>query len=143
MRRPPRLVVRALVASFGTVAVILVAVFALISLDVRQRVRQSVIANLDAGQQAAARIQLERQRDLQTTISLLAESPTLKAALDTWQAEGQAGAAIQQELIATVQREADKIAARVGAHVLAFLDIEGRVVVSAGPRADAWPRAMS
>ena len=140
MTRPPRLVVRALAASFATVAIILIAVFTLISLDVRQRVRESVIYNLEAGQLAAATLQRERQKDLETTVSLLAENPTLKAALDTWQTERHAGPEIQQELIATVQREADKIAARVGAHVLALLDIDGRVVVSAGPRAGAWPR---
>ena len=140
MRQPPRLVARALVASFATVAIILTAVFGLISVDMRQRVRQSALENLDAGQQAAARLQRERQQDLQTTVSLLAENPTLKAALDTWQAERHGGPEIQKELIETVQREADKIAARVGAHVLALLDIEGRIVASAGPRAAAWPR---
>jgi putative nucleotidyltransferase with HDIG domain len=124
-RRPPRLVVRALIASFGMVAVILIAVFTLVSLDVRQRVRQSVIADLDAGHQAAARIQLERQRDLQTTVSLLSDSPTLKAALDTWQSERRSRSGDQQELLETVQREADKI------------------VVSAGPRAAAWPRGAA
>ena len=143
MKQPPRLVSRALAASFATVGVILVAVFALISLDVRQRVRQSVIENLDAGQQAAARLQRERQQDVRTTVSLLAESPTLKAALDTWQMERHAGGAIQQELVETVQREADKIAARVDAQVLALLDIEGRIVVSAGPHASAWPRGAT
>jgi hypothetical protein len=142
-RRPPRLVVRALIASFGMVAVILIAVFTLVSLDVRQRVRQSVIADLDAGHQAAARIQLERQRDLQTTVSLLSDSPTLKAALDTWQSERRSRTGVQQELLETVQREADKIAGRVGADVLALLDIEGGIVVSAGPRAAAWPRGAS
>jgi putative nucleotidyltransferase with HDIG domain len=140
VKQPPRLVARALVASFATVAIILLTVFALISVDMRQRVRQSALENLDAGQQAAARLQRERQQDLQTTVSLLAENPTLKAALDTWQAERHGGPEIQQELIETVQREADKIAARVGAHVLALLDIEGRIVASAGPRASAWPR---
>ena len=143
MRRPPRLVARALVAAFATVAIILVAVFALISFDVRQRVRQSVVENLEAGQQSAIRLLRERQQDLQTTVSLLAENPTLKAALDTLQVERHAGPAIQQELIETVQREADKIAARVGAHVLALLDVEGRIVASAGPRANAWPRGAT
>lgn len=143
MKQPPRLVSRALAASFATVGVILVAVFALISLDVRQRVRESVIENLEAGQQAAARLQRERQQDVRTTVSLLAESPTLKAALDTWQMERHAGGAIQEELVETVQREADKIAARVEAQVLALLDIEGRIVVSAGPHASAWPRGAT
>lgn len=138
----PRLVTRALLAAFATVAAILLTVFALISMDVRQRVRQSVVENLDAGQRAAARLQRERQQDLRATVLLLAESPTLKAALDTWQTERDAEAFVQAELVETVQREADKIAARVGAHVLALVDNQGRIVASAGSRADAWPRGL-
>ena len=50
---------------------------------------------------------------------------------------------MQAELVETVQREADKIAARVGAHVLALVDNQGRIVASAGSRAGAWPRGTS
>jgi putative nucleotidyltransferase with HDIG domain len=139
---PPRLIARALAAAFTTVAAILIAVFVLISLDVRHRVRQSVVENLDSGQQAAARLQREREQDLRTTVSLLAENPTIKAALDTWQAERQSGAVIQSELVETLQREADKIAARVGSQALALLDTQGRIVASAGSRAHAWPRGL-
>ena len=113
MRTPPRLVARALVAAFLTVAVILVAVFVLISLDVRQRVRQSVVDNLDAGQQVAARVEERRHQELVATVSTLAENPTLKAAVDTWQSERGRGEDNEDALIATVQREAEKIAARV------------------------------
>jgi putative nucleotidyltransferase with HDIG domain len=142
VKQPPRLVTRALATSFGTVAVVLLAVFVLVSVDMRQRVRQSVIDHLESGQEAAARLQRERQRDLQATVSLLAENPTLKAALDTWQVERGGGQHVAA-LVATVQREADKIALRIGAHVLALLDTEGRVVASAGPHASAWPRGST
>jgi putative nucleotidyltransferase with HDIG domain len=120
------------------VAVVLAAVFGLISLDVHQRVRASVSSNLDSGQQMAARVENRRRTELLATVSILAESPTLKAALDTWQSERERGEGTEAELIATVQREADKIAMRVDTDVLALLDVEGHVVASAGRHAAAW-----
>jgi putative nucleotidyltransferase with HDIG domain len=143
MTSAPRLVTRALVASFTTVAIILVAVFVLISLDVRQRVRESVAANLASGQQAFARVERIRRQDLLATVSVLAESPTLKAALDIWQTEREANAGSQAALIATVQRELAKIAAQIDADALAVLDAAGEVVASAGPRASAWPEGTA
>jgi putative nucleotidyltransferase with HDIG domain len=142
VRQPPRLVARALGASFLTVALILIAVFALIGFDVRQRVRQTVTDNLDAGQQLFARVERQRQQDLIATVSTLAESPTLKASLDTWQLERREAGPNSGELVATIQREAAKIAGRIGADVLAFLDVDARVVASAGPHAAAWPAGV-
>ena len=140
MKPAPRFVTRALIASFGTVAIVLVAVFVLIAVDVRQRVRASVIANLDAGQQAAARVEERRRHDLLAMVSTLAEHPTLKAAVDTWHSERGAEGAVDEALVATVQREADKVAARIDADVLALVDVDGRVIVSSGPHASAWTR---
>jgi putative nucleotidyltransferase with HDIG domain len=138
VKQPPRLVARALLASFLTVALILTAVFVLISLDVRRRVRQSVVDNLENGQQVYVVVERRRQQDSVATVSTLAENPTLKAALDTWQTERRAGGQDTAQLVDTVANEANKIAARVGADVLAFLDVDGHIVASAGPRASAW-----
>ncbi len=68
------------------------------------------------------------------TVTSLAENPTLKAALDTWQTEGRAGGASIGVAVATVQNEVRKIAASVGADVLAVVDAHGVVVASAGPK---------
>ena len=143
MKQAPRLVTRALVASFATVAVVLMAVFVLISVDVRQRIRASVVANLDAGQQVAARVEERRRHEMLAMVSTLAENPTLKAALDTWQSERTLGGRHEAELVATVQREAEKIAVRIDADVLALVDVDGKVVASAGRHAPAWAPGMS
>ena len=134
-RVPPRLVTRALLTSCLTVALVLVAVFALVSMDTRTRMRDAVAANLDAGQQLVARVEGRLEQERLTAVSTLAENPTLKAALDTWQSERNAGGQVARELTATVEREAQKIAARVSADVLAVTDVAGNVIVSAGPRA--------
>ena len=138
-RPAPRLIVRALAASFLTVATILVAVFVLISVDVRRRVRESVTDNLEAAQKLFADVESRRELEMIATVSTLADSPTLKAALDTWQLERRVGSALVAEAVSTVQNEASKIATRIGSDVLVVLDARGGVVASAGPRASAFP----
>ncbi|MBA3269362.1 MAG: hypothetical protein H0T71_02545 [Acidobacteria bacterium] len=137
MTQPPRLVARALVASFRTVALILTAVFALITIDVRQRVRRAVADNLEAGQRVFAIVERRLQQGSMATVATLAENPTLKAALDIWQTERREGGPTTQ-LVETVANEANKIAARVDVDALAVLDVEGRIIASAGSQAATW-----
>ncbi len=120
---PPKFVSRALTASFLTVALVLGAVFIVISLEVRGRVRKSVADNLASAQQLFTRVEARRQQEVQATVATLAENPTLKAALDTWLSErGTAVLTTEDELLATVQRETDKLASRISADVLAIID---------------------
>jgi putative nucleotidyltransferase with HDIG domain len=137
----PRLLTRALVSSFLTVALVLGAVFAVLSFRVRDQVRQSVADNLASAQQVFERVESRRQQDLRASVATLAENPTLKAALDTWLTErSSANEQTSNELLATVQREADKLANRVSADVLAIADKSRRVVASGGRLAASWPR---
>jgi putative nucleotidyltransferase with HDIG domain len=137
----PRLLTRALVSTFLTVALVLGAVFAVLSLRVRDQVRQSVADNLASAQQVFERVEARRQQDLRASVATLAENPTLKAALDTWLTErATANERTSNELLATVQREADKLANRVSADVLAIADGSRRVVASGGKLAASWPR---
>jgi putative nucleotidyltransferase with HDIG domain len=137
----PRLVTRALVLSFVTVALVLGAVFTVLSVGVRDQVRRSVGDNLATAQQVFTRVEARRQQDLRATVATLAENPTLKAALDTWLTErAGANAVTTGELLATVQNEVDKIADRVSAGVLAVADGKGVVVASGGRQASSWPR---
>ncbi len=141
--KAPRLITRALVASFLTVALVLGAVFTVLSLRVRDQVRQSVADNLASAQQVFRRVEARRQQDMRASVATLAESPTLKAALDTWLTErSTANDATSHELVETVQREATKIADRVGADVLAIADGSRRVVASGGRLAASWPRGV-
>jgi len=139
--KAPGLLTRALVSSFLTVAIVLGAVFGVLSLRVRDQVRQSVADNLASAQQVFTQVEARRQQDVRASVSTLAENPTLKAALDTWLTErGSANEQTSTELLATVQREANKIAARIAADVLAVADSKRRVVASGGRLAGSWPR---
>jgi putative nucleotidyltransferase with HDIG domain len=134
------LVTRALVAAFLTVALVLGAVFGVLSVNVRDRVRESVAENLASAQQVFLGLEDRRQRDIRAMVGTLAENPTLKASLDIWLTESRgANAGTRDELLVTVQREVKKIADMVSADVLAVADRDGRVITSAGKLSNSWP----
>jgi putative nucleotidyltransferase with HDIG domain len=139
----PRLVTRALVSSFLTVALVLGAVFGVLSWRVREQVRQAVADNLAAAQQVFTSVEARRQQDMRASVATLAENPTLKAALDTWLTErATANEQTSAQLLVTVQREVEKIANRIGADVLAVADGDGRIVASGGRLSASWPRGV-
>jgi putative nucleotidyltransferase with HDIG domain len=140
----PRLLTRALVMSFLTVAIVLGTVFSALIIRVRDQVHQSVADNLASAQQVFQRVEARRQQDMRASVATLAENPALKAALDTWLAErSNSNERTSSEAFATVKREADKIAERMSADVLAVADDDRRIVASAGPRAAAWTRGVA
>jgi len=136
---PPRFVTRTLLATLGMVAFVLSAVLVVVTLSVRDHVRQSVVENLTTGQRLLATLEQRRIDDLQTQAATLIESPTLKAALDTYHAERRtAPAAVRSQLVETVRRELDKLAARLAVDVVAVRDVNGDVLSVSGRRAAEW-----
>ena len=87
LREPPRLLVRTLFATFGAMVLLLAAVFLTLTIDTRARVTRDVATNLDASQRVFAALERRRQEEVRLQMSALAENPTLKAALDTYQTE--------------------------------------------------------
>lgn len=141
VRRPPRLLVKTLAVTFITVALLLVVVFLGVTVSVRDRVRQTVTDNLESSQRMFAALETRRQRELRAQAASLAENPTLKAALDTYVAEaGTADESFRSQLLATVTRELDKLAARVEADAIVVVDARQNILQAAGRLADRWPR---
>ena len=88
------------------------------------------------------RSRTRRDKDQLATTATLAETPTLKAAFDTYHTEARLGPSDDRRLEAahqTVTRELEKLAAVTSASVLAILDTEGRVFASAGSARQQWP----
>jgi hypothetical protein len=141
-RRPPRLLVKTLAVTFGTVALLLTTVFIVVWISVRNQVREAVTTNLAASQRMFAALETRRQRELRAQAATLAESPTLNAALDTYQAEMRTsgGGAERRELIETIEREIRRVAARVESDAIVLVDARQRTLAAAGPMADRWPR---
>jgi putative nucleotidyltransferase with HDIG domain len=141
--RAPRLVARTLAVAFITVAVILSVVFSVLMVDAGDRVRTTEIEKLGVAERVFTSLEARRQKEQLAAISTLAENPTLKAALDTYFTESRfAGLSPEQEvsLRGTVAVEAEKLAVLTRADVLAVVDREGRVFVSAGRSRESWPR---
>jgi putative nucleotidyltransferase with HDIG domain len=133
--------------TFITVAVILSVVFTVLLVDARDRVRASETEKLQVGERAFSRFEAQRQRDQLVAIAALSENSNLKAALDTYfterdRADARGGAAASDgsgALQETVTREVARIAAIIGANVVAALDPGGRVFASGGAAAARWP----
>ena len=148
LRRPPRLVVRTLIATFCAIAVVLGAAFLTLTIETRVRVKTEVAANLDASQRAFATVETRRQQEAQLQAQNFADSPTLKAALDTYQAETRRGAGGHTaDLVATVEHEVQKLSSRVSADAVAIVvprheknSEVWEVLASGGSRSRSWPR---
>jgi putative nucleotidyltransferase with HDIG domain len=136
---PPRLVVKTLVATFGTASVVLILVFLLVRMNVRDQVRQTVTENLEVTQAMLAAIEERRSQELRAQAMSLAENPTLKAAVDTYAAEASFGeAGSRAQLLRTMRRELDKVAAQIETDAVTLRDVEGRVLAASGRFAVLW-----
>ena len=137
---PPRFVTRTLIVTLATVAFVLSAVLLAVAVKVHDRVRAGVVDKLETGQRLLAALEERRSQELRAQVAMLAENPTLKAALDTYQTELQTtSAAGRQDLVATIARELDKLAARIQPDVLEIRDQSGAVLGVSGRRAGEWP----
>jgi len=139
-RTPPRFVTRTMATTFTTVVLILAAVLVVVTLIVRANVRASVISHLTTQQGMLRKLEERSRSEMQAQAGLLAESPTAKAAMDTYQAESRlSGTADRRQLLDTVGRELDQLAQRIQPDIVAIVDPAGTVVAAAGRRRGDWP----
>jgi len=136
---PPQLVARTLIAILLTVAALLAVVFMVLTFDTRDRVRRSVADRLETEQRVIAALEQRRELEVLAHVATLAENPTLKAALDTYETEIGMDGEVAAQLTATMQRELDKIGRAVGGDVVALTDRRGVTLVSTGLGRDLWP----
>ena len=139
-KRPPRLIVRTLTVTVVGVAVLLSLVFVVVSLNMRQQVRQNVAATLESTQHVFAELESLRQRELRARAAILAENPTLKAAVDTFAAESPgADEDWRAQLVETVTRELQKLESHVEADAIILVDQRDHTLARVGPLAGQWP----
>ena len=141
--RTPRFVTRTMATTFGTVVFILATVLLVVSLIVRDRVRTTVSDHLTTQQGMLRTLEQRRMAELQSQAEMLAESPTVKAAMDTYHTESRlTGVEDRTQLRDTVARELDNLASRIRPDIIAVTDPSGVVVAAAGRRRADWPRSM-
>jgi putative nucleotidyltransferase with HDIG domain len=144
-RQPPALLVKTLTVTFGMVTALLLIVFTVVFAAVRAQARQSVVDSLATTQRIFADLEKRRQRDLHVQAMTMAESSTLKAALDTYLAEARASEeAGREQLLTTIGRELERVAARVeDVDAVVAVDLRQNTLAAAGRFADRWPRGRA
>jgi putative nucleotidyltransferase with HDIG domain len=125
--------------TFAAVGLILVAVLIVVTFTVRDRVRAGVLAHLTTQQGMLRTLEQRRMSEMKAQAEMLAESPTVKAAMDTYHAESRLPGADHRQLFDTVDRELDQLAQRIRPDIVAVVDPAGAVVAAAGRRRGDWP----
>jgi putative nucleotidyltransferase with HDIG domain len=123
------------------VTALMLIVFAVVFATVSTQVRASVVDNLRATQRTFGELERRRQNELHAQAATLAESSTLKAALDTYLAEARStDDAGREQLLTTIGRELERVAARVDVDAVVAVDRRQTTLAAAGASADRWPR---
>jgi signal transduction histidine kinase/CheY-like chemotaxis protein len=126
--------------SAGATALVVSATFLALRARVDADIRREFATELDAGQQAIRNQQDRNLRLLLATSSLVSTSPTLRAALQTWRVETNAGLPSRPDLLATIQREVGVIFADLDHEMLAVTDETGNVLAAAVREGTPRPR---
>jgi putative nucleotidyltransferase with HDIG domain len=142
--RPPRLLVKTTIAvTLVTVVLLLVVVF-VVTLTVREQVRQAVTDNLESSQRLFGAIERRRQSELRAQAATVADSPTLKAALDTYALYATtSNDATKVQLFATIANELDKVGERIEADAIVLADAHQNTLAATGRLADRWQRGRA
>ncbi len=138
-RQPPGLLLRTLAVTFVTSVLLLVVIFVTVTMSAREQVRQTVSESLEASQRMFAAMHNREQHDLRRQAVTVAESPTLKAAMDTYGAESFSAPAVRAQLLNTIKGELAKLAARVEADAIVVADARQTTLAAAGQFASAFP----
>jgi HAMP domain-containing protein len=140
-RYPPRLIVRTLRAIFATVFTILAAVFVVLTLDLRARVKTEVADNLETGRLVLADLERRRLPELDAHLAALTRNPTFEAAVLKYRNELGSFSALEiGQSMAWLQRELDHFAEALGVDVAAALDDRNLTMARGGPAGATWPR---
>ena len=134
---PPRLLTRTLVATFTTSTCVLAVVMVVVSVLVERSVQSSVAGSLSAVQQVLVASEQRRSDELMASARALSEQPRLKAALDTFQSESR-WSHPTPDLLATLQREAERLARSSEADLVAILDEGGVSLAAGGAQSTDW-----
>ncbi|HEU4402740.1 MAG TPA: ATP-binding protein [Candidatus Polarisedimenticolia bacterium] len=106
--------------------------FLALSLELRKHTRRLLAETLAQNQKMLLEVQTRGLQELLRASTLMSDSPTLRAAMETYRAELTPRAGPRADLLATVQTEAEKIAGGLGRDLLIVTDRDGRVLAVSG-----------
>ena len=105
---------------------------AALSVEIRRQTRRLLADTLDHHQRMMLDVQRREHEELLWLSRLMTESPTLRAAMETYESEGGAVARPRADLLATIQTEAERIAGGLDHDVLIITDTRGKVLARSG-----------
>jgi signal transduction histidine kinase len=112
-----------------TVAIVGV-MFALLGFTVRTQTRRLLAATLSQHQARMASIQRARNEELVRASVLLTESPTLRAALETYQSERDDRGGRRGDLLETIQHEVERAASGLDRDLVVMTDRDGGILAT-------------
>ena len=124
---------------FGTLVIVAAigCAFALLSLEVRRQTRAHLADLLAQSQRTLLTLQKRSLEELLWSSRLMTESPTLRAAMETYEAENSSGSPRRTDLLATIQAELDRTRELLGKALAVITDARGRVLAVSPARSAA------
>jgi signal transduction histidine kinase len=126
----PSLHLKLILLSAALTVGIVALMFALLGVTVRTQTRRLLAASLAGQQHRIAEIQGEETRELIRLSALMTESPTLRAALETYQAEWSTAGPKRGDLLATIQAEVERLAAGLNRDLVAVAGTRGTILAA-------------
>ncbi len=114
-----------------TVSVVFVA-FLLLSLSIRRQTKEFLAGTLGHQQRAIIDLQRGSLEQLLRISALMTDSPTLRAAMETYHSEAAPSSGVRPDLLETIQTEVDKVAAALGRDLFLVTDRRGAVLAWRG-----------
>lgn len=111
--------------------------FAVLSVSIKRHTKSRLAQSLSQHQHTLSSLQRDKLDELLRISTLMTDSPTLRAAMETFASESSPSAATRLDLLATIQTEAAKVASGLGRDLLLITDRNGMVLAAAGPAAPA------
>ena len=112
------------------IALVVGGAFLVLSIEIRATTQRFFVTQLQRSQSGILNLQNRSLEQLVWTSSVITENPTLRAAIETYRLESGSGGGRRAELLATVRRETEKIAAGLGRDLLIVTDDRGRVLAA-------------
>jgi signal transduction histidine kinase/ActR/RegA family two-component response regulator len=146
--RPASLGAKLILFSALLTALTVSAALLCLHLELRKQTRDLLAGTLAHHQRLLAALQKRDLRELVRISAIMSESPTLRAAMETYRSESISGSRPRADLLATVQNEAEAIASGLARGLLIVTDDRGRVLAATGRPEDrpatgedlgAWP----
>jgi signal transduction histidine kinase len=117
------------------IATVVAGAFLALSVEIRGITKRFVAAELRRAEHEILGFENRSLEQLVWTSSVLTESPTLRAAIETYRLESGPGPGVHAQLLGTIQREVERIASGLGNDLLVVTDEHGRVLAASERRA--------